>query len=215
MLRTPAAANTDTTTITPAQRPCLSELLPYQPHTAHLLSLDFREMAHHNQSTRAETMLRTCAAQCGKPAATLSHNTTMAANLISMVFRIHHFKRLGAGAAAKRKPCLADLRLAWLVGLVVGGKHTHGKLWHMGRKNQHYSFETKMEAVIRYLDGDDPDWLAQEYGIKSEKLIHTWVKKWQNSGDVGLDPRMRRSINTDAKTTACGWKGTSLSRSKP
>lgn len=70
----------------------------------------------------------------------------------------------------------------------------------MGRKNQHYSFETKMEVVIRYLDGDDPDWLAQEYGIKSEKLIHTWVKKWQNSGDVGLDPRMRRSINTDANT---------------
>lgn len=145
-------------------------------------------------------MLRTCAAQCGKPAATLSHNTTMAANLISMVFRIHHFKRLGAGAAAKRKPCLADLRLAWLVGLVVGGKHTHGKLWPMGRKNQRYSFETKMEVVIRYLDGDDPDWLAQEYGIKSEKLIHTWVKKWQNSGDAGLDPRMRGSINTDANT---------------
>lgn len=70
----------------------------------------------------------------------------------------------------------------------------------MGRKNQRYSFETKMEVVIRYLDGDDPDWLAQEYGIKSEKLIHTWVKKWQTSGDVGLDPRMRGSINTDANT---------------
>ena len=70
----------------------------------------------------------------------------------------------------------------------------------MGRKNQRYSFETKMEVVIRYLDGDDPDWLAQEYGIKSEKLIHTWVKKWQTGGDVGLDPRMRGSINTDANT---------------
>lgn len=86
------------------------------------------------------------------------------------------------------------------VGLVVGGKHIHGKLWPMGRKNQRYSFNTKMEVVIRYLDGDDPDWLAQEYGIKSEKLIHTWARKWQTSGDVGLDPRMRGSINTDANT---------------
>jgi len=65
----------------------------------------------------------------------------------------------------------------------------------MGRKNQRYSFNTKMEVVIRYLDGDDPDWLAQEYGIKSEKLIHKWARKWQTGGDEGLDPRMRRSIN--------------------
>ena len=65
----------------------------------------------------------------------------------------------------------------------------------MGRKNQRYSFNTKMEVVIRYLDGDDPDWLAQEYGIKSEKLIHKWARKWQTGGDAGLDPRMRRSIN--------------------
>ena len=59
-----------------------------------------------------------------------------------------------------------------------------------------------MEVVIRYLDGDDPDWLAQEYDIKSEKLIHTWVKKWQTSGDVGLDPHMRRSTSTNANTGA-------------
>ena len=65
----------------------------------------------------------------------------------------------------------------------------------MGRKNQRYSFNTKMEVVIRYLDGDDPDWLAQEYGIKSKKLIHKWAQKWQTGGDAGLDPRMRRSIN--------------------
>ena len=102
-------------------------------------------------------MLRTCTAQRRKPAATLPHNTTMAANLISMVFRIRHPKRHGAGAPTKGKPCLADLQLAWLVGLVVGGKRIHGKLWPMGRKNQRYSFNTKMEVVIRYLDGDDPD----------------------------------------------------------
>ena len=79
--------------------------------------------------------------------------------------------------------------------LIVGGKRSHGKLWPMGRKNQRYSFDTKMEVVIRYLDGDDPDWLAQEYGIKSEKLIHKWAQKWQTGGDAGLDPRMRRAIN--------------------
>jgi len=59
-----------------------------------------------------------------------------------------------------------------------------------------------MEVVIRYLDGDDPDWLAQEYGIKSEKLIHTWARKWQTSGDAGLDPHMRRSTSTNASTNA-------------
>lgn len=72
----------------------------------------------------------------------------------------------------------------------------------MGRKNQRYSFDTKMEVVIRYLDGDDPDWLAQEYGIKSEKLIHKWARKWQTGGDASLDPHMRRptNTNTDAET---------------
>ena len=84
--------------------------------------------------------------------------------------------------------------------LIVGGKRSHGKLWPMGRKNQRYSFDTKMEVVIRYLDGDAPDWLAQEYGIKSEKLIHKWARKWQTGGDVGLDPRMRRSINANTET---------------
>ncbi|WP_314906334.1 helix-turn-helix domain-containing protein [Corynebacterium matruchotii] len=82
--------------------------------------------------------------------------------------------------------------------LIAGRKRSHGKLWPMGRKNQRYSFDTKMEVVIRYLDGDDPDWLAQEYGIKSEKLIHKWARKWQTCGDAGLDPHMRRSTSTNA-----------------
>ena len=86
--------------------------------------------------------------------------------------------------------------------LIAGRKRSHGKLWPMGRKNQRYSFDTKMEVVIRYLDGDDPDWLAQEYGIKSEKLIHKWARKWQTSGDAGLDPRMRRPTSTNADTNA-------------
>ena len=102
------------------QRPCLSELLPHrdatatpgrpqQPHTAHLLSLDFREMLHNNPPTRPETMLRIFTAQPGKASATLLSHTTGAANLISMVFQIHHPKPPGAGAPAKGKPCLAFL----------------------------------------------------------------------------------------------------------
>ena len=102
------------------QRPCLSELLPHrdamatpgrpqQPHTAHLLSLDFREMPHNNPPTRPETMLRTFTAQPGKASATLLSHTTRAANLISMVFQIRHPKPPGAGAPAKGKPCLAFL----------------------------------------------------------------------------------------------------------
>ena len=103
-----------------SQRPCLSELLPHrdatatpgrpqQPHTAHLLSLDFREMLHNNPPTRPETMLRTFTAQPGKASATLLSHTTGAANLISMVFQIRHPKPPGAGAPAKGKPCLAFL----------------------------------------------------------------------------------------------------------
>ena len=87
------------------QKPCLSDLLPHrdatatperpqQPHTAHLLSLDFREMLHNNPPTRPETMLRTFTAQPGKASATLLSHTTGAANLISMVFRIRHLKPL-------------------------------------------------------------------------------------------------------------------------
>ena len=102
------------------QKPCLSELLPHrdatatpgrpqQPHTAHLLSLDFREMLHNNPPTRPETMLRTFTAQPGKASATLLSHTTNAANLISMVFQIRHPKPPGAGAPAKGKPCLAFL----------------------------------------------------------------------------------------------------------
>lgn len=102
------------------QKPCLSDLLPHrdatatperpqQPHTAHLLSLDFREMLHNNPPTRPETMLRTFTAQPGKASATLLSHTTVAANLISMVFQIRHPKPPGAGAPAKGKPCLAFL----------------------------------------------------------------------------------------------------------
>ena len=102
------------------QRPCLSELLPHrdatatpgrpqQPHTAHLLSLDFREILHNNPPTRPETMLRTFTAQPGKASATLLSHTTGAANLISMVFQIRHPKPPGAGAPAEGKPCLAFL----------------------------------------------------------------------------------------------------------
>ena len=102
------------------QKPCLSELLPHrdatatpgrpqQPHTAHLLSLDFREMLHNNPPTRPETMLRTFTAQPGKASATLLSHTTVAANLISMVFQIRQPKPPGTGAPAKGKPCLAFL----------------------------------------------------------------------------------------------------------
>lgn len=77
------------------QRPCLSELLLHRGHhrkrqgglnnhTAHLISLNFWEMPHHNPPTGA-------------------------ANLISMVFQIRHPKPPGAGAPAKGKPCLAFL----------------------------------------------------------------------------------------------------------
>ena len=38
------------------------------------------------------------------------HTTTGAANLISMVFQIHHPKPPGAGAPAKGKPCLEHLQ---------------------------------------------------------------------------------------------------------
>ena len=38
------------------------------------------------------------------------HTTTVAANLISMVFRIRHPKRPGVGAPAKGKPCLEHLQ---------------------------------------------------------------------------------------------------------
>ena len=82
---------------------------PQQPHTAHLLSLDFREMLHNNPPTRPETMLRTFTAQPGKASATLLSHTTGAANLISMVFQIRQPKPPGAGAPAKGKPCLAFL----------------------------------------------------------------------------------------------------------
>lgn len=101
-------------------KPCLSELLPHrdatatpgrpqQPHTAHLLSLDFREMLHNNPPTRPETMLRTFTAQPGKASATLLSHTTGAANLISIVFQIRQPKPPGAGAPTKGKPCLAFL----------------------------------------------------------------------------------------------------------
>ena len=69
--------------------------------------------------------------------------------------------------------------------LIAGRKRSHGKLWSMGRKNQRYSFDTKMEV-----------------GIKSEKLIHKWARKWQIGGDAGLDPRMRRPTSTNADTNA-------------
>lgn len=52
------------------------------------------------------------------------------------------------------------------------------------KKNKHYSKELKLTAVQDYLAGNGSlDQVAQKYGLRSEKQLRDWIKRYNTHGD--------------------------------
>jgi transposase-like protein len=53
-----------------------------------------------------------------------------------------------------------------------------------------YSFEFKLDAVRKVLDGEaTADQLAHEYELSSGKLVQSWVQAYRRHGEDGLKPK--------------------------
>ena len=60
----------------------------------------------------------------------------------------------------------------------------------MGRKTK-YSKELKLEIVKRYLKGESPSVLANEYCISSDDLIYQWIARYRIMKDKAFDSSLR------------------------
>jgi transposase len=55
-----------------------------------------------------------------------------------------------------------------------------------------YTFEFKLEAVCRVVDGGaTAEQLAQEHGLSSGKLVQSWVRTYRRLGEDGLKPKLK------------------------
>lgn len=59
------------------------------------------------------------------------------------------------------------------------------------RTRKYYSPELKIKIVKLYLRGKPARALAKEYGVSSEGLIKTWVRKYINEGTESLMPKSK------------------------
>ena len=68
------------------------------------------------------------------------------------------------------------------MGIRDTSKIIESLLWRyffMGRKTK-YSKELKLEIVKRYLKGESPSVLANEYCISSDDLIYQWIARYRS-----------------------------------
>jgi len=57
---------------------------------------------------------------------------------------------------------------------------------------QKHSFETKLEVVQRFLQGDESQLeLCTEYGLSSHTLLRKWVNTYRREGEDGLRPKKK------------------------
>ena len=54
-----------------------------------------------------------------------------------------------------------------------------------GKKNRVFPPETKLEVIRRYVAGESPSSLGEEYGIRPT-LVHQWATVYQRDGRVSL-----------------------------
>ncbi len=62
------------------------------------------------------------------------------------------------------------------------------------RKRKSYSKEIKLQAVSMYLDeGISSPKIAESLGISSRKLVLSWVKRYEEHGELAFDIEIPRS----------------------
>lgn len=79
----------------------------------------------------------------------------------------------------------------------------HGRL-SLVRKSvsSTYSFEMKLEAVERFLDGESKAVIANDLGLSSPKVLERWVRLYRVDGEQGLRPRPKGRPRKDPETVS-------------
>lgn len=59
------------------------------------------------------------------------------------------------------------------------------------RERRQYDFETKLEIVLRHVEGESGRALAEEYGLPSPSTVANWTSIYRREGEDGLLPKRR------------------------
>lgn len=67
----------------------------------------------------------------------------------------------------------------------------------MTRERRQYDFGTKLEIVLRHVEGESGRALAEEYGLPSPNTVANWTRIYRREGEDGLRPKKRGRPPTD------------------
>jgi transposase len=59
------------------------------------------------------------------------------------------------------------------------------------RERRQYDFGTKLEIVLRHVEGESGRVLAEEYGLPSPSTVANWTSIYRREGEDGLRPKRR------------------------
>lgn len=59
------------------------------------------------------------------------------------------------------------------------------------RQRRQYDFGTKLEIVLRHVEGESGRALAEEYGLPSPSTVANWTSIYRREGEDGLRPKRR------------------------
>lgn len=65
------------------------------------------------------------------------------------------------------------------------------------RERRQYDFGTKLEIVLRHVEGESGRALAEEYGLPSPGTVANWTSIYRREGEDGLRPKRRGRPPTD------------------
>ena len=65
------------------------------------------------------------------------------------------------------------------------------------KERRQYDFGTKVEIVLRHVQGESGRALAEEYGLPSPSTVANWTSIYRRDGEDGLRPKRRGRPPTD------------------
>ena len=65
------------------------------------------------------------------------------------------------------------------------------------RERRQYDFGTKLEIVLRHVEGESGRALAVEYGLPSPSTVANWTSIYRHEGEEGLRPKRRGRPRAD------------------
>lgn len=67
------------------------------------------------------------------------------------------------------------------------------------RERRQYDFGTKLEIVLRHIEGESGRALAAEYGLPSPSVVANWTSIYRREGEDGLRAKRRGRPPTDRR----------------